>query len=230
MIGIIAALKEEVEGIVLSMTVSTTFTKAGMTFVSGKINGKEVTAVQCGVGKVNAALCTQILIDCYGVDCLINLGVAGALASGLDVGDIVLSKDAMQYDMDATPAGFALGEIPEMGVRLFEADPDLLSKAKAAAAGLGIPALAGRVLTADRVVASGELKAALATELSGACVEMEGAAVAQTAWVNGIPFMIIRSISDHADEALEATYDAHFEESVANASRLVLALVSATAS
>ena len=138
MIGIVAALQEEVDMVSGFMTDVTSFDKARSTFVSGKINNVDVTLVRCGVGKVNAAICTQILIDCYGVDVVINVGVAGGLAKGLELGDIILSKDTMQYDMDATLSGCEPGEIPNMGgKKIFTADEKWLNLAKSAASALG---------------------------------------------------------------------------------------------
>ena len=158
MIGIIAALKDEVRDIKNNMTQVETSEKAGMTFYKGMLYGKLVVAVMCGVGKVNAALCTQALADLFNVDCVINVGVGGAVAKGLTVGDIVISKDSVQYDMDASAFGHPRGEIPNMDMTFFPADERLIELAKEAAAKVGAAALVGRVMTADLGVDSQALK------------------------------------------------------------------------
>ena len=171
MIGIIAALKDEVRDIKNNMTQVETSEKAGMTFYKGMLYGKLVVAVMCGVGKVNAALCTQALADLFNVDCVINVGVGGAVAKGLTVGDIVISKDSVQYDMDASAFGHPRGEIPNMDMTFFPADERLIELAKEAAAKVGAAALVGRVMTADLGVDSQALKQEL-TELFGGTPQM----------------------------------------------------------
>ena len=219
MIGIIAALKDEVRDIKNNMTQVETSEKAGMTFYKGMLYGKLVVAVMCGVGKVNAALCTQALADLFNVDCVINVGVGGAVAKGLTVGDIVISKDSVQYDMDASAFGHPRGEIPNMDMTFFPADERLIELAKEAAA------LVGRVMTADLGVDSQALKQELTELFGGACVEMEGAAIGQAACINHIPYIVIRSISDNADGDLVETYQNNFQMSVVNAAKMVLEMV-----
>ena len=219
MIGIIAALKDEVRDIKNNMTQVETSEKAGMTFYKGMLYGKLVVAVMCGVGKVNAALCTQALADLFNVDCVINVGVGGAVAKGLTVGDIVISKDSVQYDMDASAFGHPRGEIPNMDMTFFPADERLIELAKGAAA------LVGRVMTADLGVDSQALKQELTELFGGACVEMEGAAIGQAACINHIPYIVIRSISDNADGDLVETYQNNFQMSVVNAAKMVLEMV-----
>lgn len=225
MIGIIAALKDEVRDIKNNMTQVETSEKAGMTFYKGLLYGKPAVAVMCGVGKVNAALCTQALVDLFDVSCVINVGVGGAVAKGLSVGDIVISRDSVQYDMDGSAFGHPRGEIPNMDVTFFPADERLIRLAKDAAAKVGAAALVGRVMTADLGVDSQALKQELTEVFGGACVEMEGAAIGQAAYVNGIPYIVIRSISDNADGDLVETYQNNFQMSVVNAAKMVLEMV-----
>ncbi|WP_195269871.1 5'-methylthioadenosine/adenosylhomocysteine nucleosidase [Eubacterium sp. 1001713B170207_170306_E7] len=225
MIGIIAALKDEVRDIKNKMTQVQTSEKAGMTFYRGLLSGKPAVAVMCGVGKVNAALCAQILVDLFDVDCLINVGVGGAVAKGLTVGDIVISKDSVQYDMDGSAFGHPRGEIPNMDITFFPADERLIGLAKDAAARVGQAALVGRVMTADLGVDSQALKQELTQLFGGACVEMEGAAIGQAAFINQIPYIVIRSISDNADGDLVETYQNNFQTSVVNAAKMVLEMV-----
>lgn len=225
MIGIIAALKDEVRDIKNKMDTVETTEKAGMTFYKGTLFQKPVVAVMCGVGKVNAALCTQILVDLFDVSSIINVGVGGAVAKGLRVGDIVISKDSVQYDMDGSAFGHPRGEIPNMDVTFFPADEHLIQLAKNAADNVGAAAMVGRVMTADLGVDSPELKKELTELFGGACVEMEGAAIGQAAYINKIPYIVIRSISDNADGDLVETYQNNFQLSVVNAAKMVLQMV-----
>lgn len=225
MIGIIAALKDEVRDIKNKMEAVEITQKAGMTFYKGTLFGKPTVAVMCGVGKVNAALCAQVLVDLFAVDCIINVGVGGAVAKGLRVGDIVISKDAVQYDMDGSAFGHPRGEIPNMDMTFFPADERLIQLAKNAAANVGATALVGRVMTADLGVDSPALKKELTELFGGACVEMEGAAIGQAAYINQIPYIVIRSISDNADGDLVETYQNNFQQSVVNAAKMTMGIV-----
>jgi len=156
--------------------------------------------VKSGVGKVNAAVCTQILIDAFAVDAIIFTGVAGALDPTLDIGDIVVSLDAMHHDMDATALGFPRGTIPFHPASVFAADPALVRIALESGRELYRERIVtGRVLSGDQFVADRETVRRLHEELQGTCTEMEGAAVAQVCAMNGIPFVIVRSMSDKAD-------------------------------
>ncbi len=225
MIGIIAAIKEEFEPLLAALETPKKTEKAGMAFYTGTIGKRSTTLVMGGVGKVNAACCTQILVDVFHVDAVINAGIAGALAPGLHVGDIVVSTDAMQYDMDATAFGHPKGEIPNMAITYFPAGAALVAAAKEAADHLGIPIHTGRMMTADLGLDNAELKDELARTYGGACCEMEGAAVAQAAFINGIPYLVVRSMSDNADENLLETYEENIENAAENVARLVLGLV-----
>lgn len=225
MIGVIAALPEEAAVIAGAMRESRVSRSAGVAVTCGTIGGREVVLAQSGVGKVNAALCAQVLISVYAVDCVINAGVAGALDSGLATGQLVIAEDCVQYDVDATAVGFDLGEVPGMGQVAYAAAPDLVARAETVANKLNLPTRVGRVLTADRVVASAALKAALADHFGGLCVEMEGAAVGQVAAANRVPFVVIRGISDLADEALNATYQAHYARAVAYAGLVTAGMI-----
>ena len=130
MIGIIGAMDEEVEKLKADITDAVTEVHNGLTFVTGKLKGKYVTVVRSGIGKVNAGACTAVLIDRYMVDHVINTGIAGSLDAHIDIGDIVLSEDAVQYDMDAVTFGYQLGEIPRVGTLSFKADNKLIAFAE----------------------------------------------------------------------------------------------------
>lgn len=194
------------------MKVERTETKASMDFVCGELSGRPAVVVRCGIGKVNAAVCTQILADCYEVGCIINTGVAGALHPDLNIGDIVLSADALQHDMDATGFGYGTGVIPRMERSVFPADKGLIRTAKQVCEEVNpdIRTFIGRVVSGDQFISDSEKKEWLVRTFQGYCTEMEGAAIAQAAWLNGIPFLIVRAISDKADHSAEMDY-AEFE-------------------
>jgi adenosylhomocysteine nucleosidase len=201
-----------------------------MTFFKGKLHQKEVIAVKSGVGKVNAAMCTQILIDVFKVNTIINVGVAGAVHPDLEIGDIVISEDSCQYDMDARAFGHPRGEIPNMDITFFKADPMLIKLAVAAAQELDATYRVGRIMTADLGVDSNKLKEELREEFGGLCVEMEGAAVGQVAMLNQVPYLVIRSMSDKADSNLTDDYKENLTASIKNGVAMVLNMVQGVAS
>ena len=207
-IGIIGAMDLEVESLKAEMSVSKVEKKAGMEFFEGTLNGADVVIVRCGIGKVNAALSTQVLADLFCVTHIINTGVAGSLNVKLDIGDILISTDALQHDMDVTALGYRPGEIPQLGLLAFPADRRMADLAKAACEKVNpdIHAELGRVVSGDQFISSKEVKNRLIELFAGDCAEMEGAAIAQVAYLNAIPFVIIRAISDKADDSSEMDY------------------------
>ncbi|MBU4439579.1 MAG: 5'-methylthioadenosine/adenosylhomocysteine nucleosidase [Acetobacterium sp.] len=229
MIGIIAAMDSEVRDIKSAMEDGIKIHHGGMTFFKGKLNGKEVVAVKSGIGKVNAAMCTQVLIDVFKVTTIIHVGVAGAVHPELEIGDIVISEDSCQYDMDARAFGHPRGEIPNMDITFFKADPTLIALAVAAAEELEASYRVGRIMTADLGVDSNKLKEELREEFGGLCVEMEGAAVGQVAMLNQVPYLVIRSMSDKADANLTDDYKANLEASIKNGVAMVLSMVKGVA-
>ena len=225
MIGIIAAMDSEVRDIKSEMEDGIKIHHGGMTFFKGKLHQKEVVSVKSGIGKVNAAMCTQILIDVFKVTTIIHVGVAGAVHPDLEIGDIVISEDSCQYDMDARAFGHPRGEIPNMDITFFKADPTLIELAVAAAEALNASYRVGRIMTADLGVDSNKLKQELLEEFGGLCVEMEGAAVGQVAMLNQVPYLVIRSMSDKADSNLTDDYKANLEASIKNGVAMVLNMV-----
>lgn len=207
-IGIIGAMELEVDALKAEMNVSRIEKKAGMEFFEGTLSDAQVVIVRSGVGKVNAALCTQILADLFQVTHIINTGVAGSLNAALDIGDILISTDALHHDVDATLFGYQLGEVPQLGRREFPADEHLARLAKAACEQVNpdIKAVLGRVVSGDQFISSGEVKQRLLRDYQGDCAEMEGAAIAHGAFLNDIPFVIIRAISDKADDSAQVDY------------------------
>ncbi len=222
-IGIIGAMELEVEELKSKLTDKKITTKAGMEFNEGILNGASVVIVRSGIGKVNAALCVQILADVFHVTHVINTGVAGSLNAKLDIGDILISKDALHHDMDVRIFGYQLGEVPQMGFREFVADEHLVTVAQKSCAKVNpdIHAIIGRVVSGDQFISSKEVKENLISNFQGDCAEMEGASIAHGAYLNEIPFVIIRAISDKADDSAEMDYPT-FEKAAAKHSALLV--------
>ena len=206
-LGIIGAMQVEVEILLGAMENKRSMEKAGCTFYEGTLNGLEAVVVQCGVGKVNAAMCAQILCDLFQVTHLVNTGIAGSLCAELDIGDLLVSSDAMYHDMDVVHFGYPFGKVPGMDTVAFPADETMIRYAYAAAEAVNPGhTKIGRVASGDQFVAVKELKEKIIANTRGLCTEMEGAAIAQTAYRNGIPFVILRAISDKADDSAEMDY------------------------
>ncbi len=207
-IGIIGAMDLELTELKAAVKITGSEKLAGMEFHTGTLGGKEIVIVKSGMGKVNAGVCTQLLITHFGADCVINTGVAGALDNDLHIGDIVISTDAVQHDLDASPIGFAKGEVPYTGLYAFPADEKLRQKAIEAVEHVanGSDIYEGRICSGDQFIASREKKQEILDNFGGLCCEMEGAAIAQVCYLNHVPFVIIRAISDRADHAEEINY------------------------
>lgn len=199
-IGLIGAMEEEIDILKHFISNEEVTNRADMIFYKGQLNGLDTVVVRSGIGKVNAAIAAQILISEFNVDCIINTGVAGGIKSGINVGDIVISSDAIEHDFDTTAFGDELGVIPRMKTSVFKADKYLIDIAlKAANDNIDGKAYVGRIVSGDRFVSSKEEARRLGQQFSAYAVEMEGAAIAHTSYLNDIPFVIIRSISDNAD-------------------------------
>lgn len=207
-IGIIGAMEEEIAHLKEKLENISTEKAAGLEYFHGDYAGKHVVLVVSGIGKVNAAVCTQAMVDRFGVDCVINTGVAGGLAEGLHIGDILISADAVQHDMDTSALGDPVGVIPRMAESCFKADPGLIRLAQEAAAesGESYRTVVGRVASGDQFIGTEEGRERIRSIVQGDCAEMEGAAIAHACWLNGTPFVIIRAISDGADEDAEMDF------------------------
>lgn len=207
-IGIIGAMELEVEQLKEQMQVKQVITKASMDFYEGTLEDVDVVIVRSGIGKVNAAVCAQILVDDFKVTHLMNTGVAGSLNAKLDIGDILISKDAIHHDMDVSPLGYKPGQVPQMDVFAFEADSTLIKLAEESCKRVNpdISVVVGRVVSGDQFISSSEVKEKLINTFAGDCAEMEGAPIAHVAYLNKIPFVVIRAISDKADNSAEMDY------------------------
>lgn len=208
MIGIIGAMDVEIAHLKDQLANRQDHIVAGMSFSSGVLNGVPVVVARSGVGKVNAAVCAQIMIDRYGISALINTGAAGSLDSRVGVGDFVVSSDAVHHDVDATNFGYELGQIPGMPAVAFVADASLVERAAwAVRSATDMSVETGRVVSGDQFVRDEVVKEHIHAQFGALCCEMEGAAIAQTATLNGVPFVIVRAISDEADGSQGMAYD-----------------------
>ncbi len=206
-LGIIGAMTVEVESLVEKLADVRVARHTGSTYYEGKLEGLDVVVVQCGVGKVNAAMCAQILCDFYAVSHIVNTGIAGSLRAELDIGDLVVSRDAMYHDFDCCGFGYPMGKVPGMDVTAFPADEALMGYAYAAAESVNPGhTRVGRIASGDQFVCRKEQKERIIAVTGGLCTEMEGAAIAQTACRNGVPFVILRAISDKADDSAQMDY------------------------
>jgi MTA/SAH nucleosidase len=227
MIGIIGAMEEEITNLKSHMEVFDVQTIAGMSFFKGAVKGTELVLVRSGIGKVNAGICTQILASVFNVDTVINTGIAGSLNAAIDIGDIVVSTSLVQYDVDARNFGYKLGEIPRMNIIEFPADKELTDKTESvfAALDLGVKLYKGMIATGDKFVSEDSLKAEIVNNFHAYCVEMEGAAIAQAAMLNNMKCVVIRAISDKADNSANVDYRTFEAKAIENMSKISLALV-----
>jgi len=208
-LGIIGAMTVEVETLKEKMEDLKVTERVGMEFCEGVLEGCPVVVAMCGVGKVNAAMCVQVLCDCFGVTHIVNTGVAGSLCAELDIGDLVISKDAMYHDFtcQALNPAYVVGLVPGLSVYQFPADEEMIRLAVAAAEEVNPGhTRIGRVASGDQFVGGKEQKAKIVADTGAVCTEMEGAAIAHAAWRNGVPFVVIRAISDKADDSAEMDY------------------------
>lgn len=226
-IGIIGAMDEEIIKLKELMQDVTVVVKASMEFHAGTLEGKDVVVVRSGIGKVNAAVCTQILADDYHVDAVVNTGIAGSLRQEINIGDIVISTDTLQHDVDARAFGYAVGQIPRMEVLSFPADENLIRQAEVSCREVNpdLGVFRGRVVSGDQFIADAVVKDSIITNFGGYCTEMEGAAIGQAAYLNQVPYVVIRSISDKADNSAAMDYPTFERHAIENGVRLVVHMV-----
>ena len=228
MIGIIGAMSVEVEILLENMKDPEKVTVHGRDFYKGKINGKDVVVAQCGIGKVAAAVCAQTLIDLFKVDCIINTGIAGGVADGLKIGDVVVSTYAVQHDFNVTPFGYARGYMctgdDKSRPTQYKADESLVKivfkNAKETLKENNVHK--GIIATGDLFVADSQTKKKIKELFNAHATEMEGGAIAQTCVLNETPFVIIRAISDLADGSASENYEIFETKAANNCANLVL--------
>jgi adenosylhomocysteine nucleosidase len=219
-----SAMAEEIELYLETCTIEKTRERAGLTFHEATYHGHDLVLVKAGVGKVNAAMCTQILVDDFDADAVICTGSAGALHDGLDIGDVIVAEDCVQHDVRVDFLGLPPGQIPFSDLRFFSADPALVDAARAV--DLSEHTLrVGRLCTGDTFIQDEERRGAIREELDGDCVEMEGAAVGQVCTLNDVPFLLVRAISDRADGSSDIDFQAFLHEAAQSSARIVLHLL-----
>lgn len=222
-IGIIGAMDVEVSTLKDAANITKTTEIAAMEFCEGTLGKRDVVIVKCGMGKVNAGICSNTLINDFGCTRIINTGVAGSLDNQIDIGDFVISTDAVQHDFDVEAIGFKKGEIPYTGLYAFTADETMRSVAVKAVKETSPDnhVFEGRVCSGDQFISTKEQKDKIISDFGGMCCEMEGAAIAQVCYLNKTPFVIIRAISDKPDETEIVEYKEFEAEAAANCAKIV---------
>lgn len=224
-IGIIGALDEEVSGLIAQLEGHECESVSGIEFHTGKLFGKRVAVARCGVGKVFAAICAEAMIIKYSPSLIINTGVGGALGGELVTSDIVIAEKVCQHDMDTSPLGDPKGLISGINKIFFNADERALSILTRTVSELGLRAFVGTVASGDKFVADRDDKFRIASDFGALACEMEGGAVAHTAYVNNTPFAVIRAISDSADGDATMDYPEFLPIVAKRSAALTLALV-----
>ncbi len=230
MIGLIGAMPEEIALLREKMEVRSTSTYARMDYLAGQLGDEEIVLLQSGIGKVNATIGTQIMIDRYAVDQIIFTGLAGSLVPNLTRGDLVVSNYVVQYDFDLTAFGRRHGELPDVG-RMIEADPRLVKLACWAyddvfSMGKDSPRLVvGTIVSGDRFVSDTRKIEWLQREFGAVATEMEGAAVGYTCHLNDVPFVVLRTISDAAGMDAAAEFDDYLSSASKNSLQIVTGIL-----
>jgi len=221
-IGIIGAMEEEVQFLIRDMDFKRKEVKAKMEFSLGSIHNKNVVIVTSGIGKVNAAICAQILIDDFNVDYIINVGIAGGTEENIYPGDIVIGENLVQHDMDTTAFGDKIGQIPRLDTYDFKCDKTLIKYAQESCKDIkGHNYFTGRIVSGDQFIANVSKIQWLNSEFGCLACEMEGASIAQVCYLNEVPFIIIRSISDNANNGAQMDYEKFKDIAVENATNIL---------
>ena len=215
MIGIIGAMEIETRALIEGVKNAKSETVSGIIYTSGELEGKEVVIATCGVGKVYAAICAQTMILRYNPILIINTGVAGTLSPTLGIGDVAVATELLQHDMDTSPIGDPIGLVSGINKIYFEADKETGAKLAECVAACGGRAECGRIASGDQFVADAARKKFIREQFSAIACEMEGAAIAQVATVNNIPFAVLRAISDSADGGATMDFPAFAAEASA---------------
>lgn len=218
-IGIICAMKEEFELISKDIQIKETVKKALLEFLIGTFNGKDVVGVVCGIGKVNASICTQILISEFKCTHILNSGVAGGIDDNVNFMDIVIANDLIQHDVNVTKFGYKLGEIPNIGTYSFKCDKNLLEIGKKTLGNIcnnSFKVHIGRIVTGDQFISNNETSKYLKNTFNALACEMESGSIAHTCYLNNIPFLVIRAISDNSGNIAQDEFNKFLIESSRN--------------
>lgn len=223
MIGIIGAMTVEVEGLKNIMTEKCDTEISGCVYTKGLLCGKEAVVTVCGEGKVNAAMCTQTMILTYKPDMIINTGVGGGLADGLKIGDIVAADAVLQHDMDMSPLGYEVGYICGVDGVLMHCDSKISDLLFECIKDCSIPCKRGIVATGDQFISSNEKKRCLVEKFNASVCEMEGGAIGQVCTRNGVPFGVLRAISDGGDDAAHMSFPEFAKLAAENSIKVITA-------
>lgn len=234
MLAVVGAMDEEVKLLRAEMTGASEDSHAGILVAKGDYKGTQIVLAQCGIGKVNAAICTQMLVNLYQPKSLVFSGVAGGLLPNMRVGDLVIASHLIQFDIDLTAFGRRHGELPDSD-RMIQSDPKLIDKT-AEAFDAAFPAddggpsvMIGTVVSGDRFVEDSKTLRWLQREFGALATEMEGAAVGYTCQLNDLPFVVVRGLSDTANEAAPGDFKSNLETVCQNSFRLMDQLIPALA-
>ncbi|QSX06879.1 5'-methylthioadenosine/adenosylhomocysteine nucleosidase [Sedimentibacter sp. zth1] len=207
-IGIIGAMQEEVAALIKYYGTSEKVNHLDFEFNIINHNDKKIVVVVSGIGKVNSAICTQLLIDRFKVDCVVNTGIAGAISEKLNIADVVFSTDLLQHDVNAVGFGYKLGEIPRMGENyIFKANKEILDKITKIAENNNMTYYVGRIVSGDEFVSTNIKKQWIKENFDAMCTDMESASIAHVCFLNKVPFMAIRCISDTSDDRATMVYN-----------------------
>lgn len=225
MIGIVGAMEEEIISLKNEVENFSVENIADIDFFIGNLFGKKIVLTKCGIGKVNAALCTTILINKFNVSKIVFIGVAGAVNKELKVGDIVISQDLIEHDFDTTIFGEEFGQIPRMKEWRFRADKNLIDLASCVCNKNNLNFVIGRILSGDQFINSSEKVEWFRKQFAGDAVEMEGAALAHVCCLFNIPFVVIRSISDNADNSSHVDFKEFCLLAAENSKKIICGLL-----
>lgn len=210
MIGVIGAMDSEILGLASLLGDKREITISGFTFSVGKIGSTDVVCAKSGVGKVFSAICAQTMILQFGVKKIINTGIAGAMSPTLKVGDLAISSGVCQHDMDTSGVGDPVGMVSGVNKIYFDADPDLVQLANRAAKDFELRAETGIIASGDQFVCDKSRKKFIQENFHPIAVEMEGAAIGQACYINKVPFVVLRVISDDASGMAPTSYKEFF--------------------
>ena len=225
-LGIVSAMQEELDLLLKDMTINEETKKANMTFYKGTLDNKDIIAVVCGIGKVNAAVCSQILISEFKVTSIINVGVAGGIGKDIYPGDVVVGTNLVQHDMDTTVFGDPHGQIPRLDTFDFKCDEALVKASLEACEEIKeINTFSGRIISGDQFISSVEKIQWFEKEFNAMACEMEGASIAQVCYLNNIPFVVIRSISDNANNGAHMDYEKFIPIAVRNSTIILKSML-----
>lgn len=221
MLGIIGAMTVEVDELKKIMSDTLEHTVGDMTFVSGKLYGADAVVTVCGEGKVNAAMCTQAMIMEYAPDLIVNTGVGGGLADGLKIGDVVVASAVVEHDMDMSPLGYPIGFVGGVNRTEMPCDKKTADLLERCTRELNIPCRRGIVASGDQFISSDEKKAFLVETFNASVCEMEGAAIGHVCIRNGVPFGVLRSVSDSGDDKASMSFPEFAELAAKNSIAII---------